>query len=126
MAGAGSGAKGKLYAHQDDLPPLPVPTLEETLPKFLSTVKPLVTPEVGHGRRPREPLFDFFVFGFLHPAGPHPNCWYAPPICPTPPSPSRPLRSMITLCQLSRHSSREWGPSCRSCWRSEGRLSGTG
>lgn len=44
-AGAGGKAKGKLYAHQDSLPSLPVPSLDETLPKFLSTVKPLVTPE---------------------------------------------------------------------------------
>lgn len=34
------------FSFQDELPHLPVPTLEETTSKYLSTVKPLVLPEV--------------------------------------------------------------------------------
>ncbi|KAJ3057292.1 Carnitine O-acetyltransferase mitochondrial [Rhizophlyctis rosea] len=39
--GAGGGAK-PMYMHQASLPKLPVPPLEETLPRYLQTVRPLV------------------------------------------------------------------------------------
>jgi len=35
----------RLFKYQDSLPRLPVPTLEETLPRFLETCKPLLTKE---------------------------------------------------------------------------------
>ncbi|KAJ2692346.1 Carnitine O-acetyltransferase mitochondrial, partial [Coemansia spiralis] len=39
------GAPGKLYAFQAQLPKLPVPSLSETLPKYLRTVEPLLSKE---------------------------------------------------------------------------------
>ncbi|KAJ2765562.1 Carnitine O-acetyltransferase mitochondrial, partial [Coemansia nantahalensis] len=42
---AGGSAPGKLYAFQAQLPKLPVPTLDETLPKYLRTVEPLLSKE---------------------------------------------------------------------------------
>ena len=41
-----STATAGTFSHQDQLPHLPVPTLEETTSKYLKTVKPLVLPEV--------------------------------------------------------------------------------
>ncbi|KAJ2225730.1 Carnitine O-acetyltransferase mitochondrial [Coemansia sp. RSA 485] len=38
-------APGKLFEFQAQLPKLPVPSLEETLPKYLSTVEPLLSAE---------------------------------------------------------------------------------
>ncbi|OLY79190.1 Carnitine O-acetyltransferase, mitochondrial [Smittium mucronatum] len=35
---------GPLYANQDKLPKLPVPSLEATLPKYLKSIEPLLTP----------------------------------------------------------------------------------
>jgi hypothetical protein len=36
-----------LYAHQDELPSLPVPSLNDTLAKYLRSVRPHATPAVG-------------------------------------------------------------------------------
>ncbi|KAJ3038037.1 Carnitine O-acetyltransferase mitochondrial [Rhizophlyctis rosea] len=42
-SGGGGGGGGKVtYMHQSSLPKLPVPPLEETLPRYLQTVRPLV------------------------------------------------------------------------------------
>lgn len=40
-----SVAKGDLFKYQNQLPKLPVPTLEETSQKYLGTVKPLLSPQ---------------------------------------------------------------------------------
>lgn len=37
------------YAHQEELPSLPVPSLEETLGKFVASVKPFLSDEVVWG-----------------------------------------------------------------------------
>ncbi|KAJ2241372.1 Carnitine O-acetyltransferase mitochondrial, partial [Coemansia sp. RSA 2524] len=38
-----STSVGKLFEFQSQLPKLPVPALSETLPKYLSTVEPLLS-----------------------------------------------------------------------------------
>lgn len=44
-AAAADRAPGKLFEFQSQLPKLPVPSLEETLPKYLRTVEPLLSKE---------------------------------------------------------------------------------
>lgn len=39
------GSKGRMMSVQADLPTLPVPSLQQTLDKYLKTVRPIVTPE---------------------------------------------------------------------------------
>lgn len=45
LSASQDSSKKNLFKYQDSLPRLPVPTLEETLPKYLETIKPLLTPE---------------------------------------------------------------------------------
>jgi carnitine O-acetyltransferase len=47
-----SNSQKVLYAHQDSLPNLPVPTLEETCSLYLKSLEPLLTPqELSHSRK---------------------------------------------------------------------------
>ncbi|OMH78508.1 Carnitine O-acetyltransferase, mitochondrial [Zancudomyces culisetae] len=45
QAGFKPAMKGKLYASQAQLPKLPVPKLEDTIPKYLRTIEPFLTKE---------------------------------------------------------------------------------